>query len=149
MPRIPPKKRECSTIKTQTPENTPFPYALTIRANLTETTLPTVTAAVRLTGIDGLIQNPEGNFNAVELIWDIEAHETAVTEEMLSANFRNYLTHPIHDPYRTNTGVRVQLDGEIPFSNTNLADQLCLSCCPPICDAQRTHRHFAGTARRN
>lgn len=39
---------------------------------------------------------------------------------MLSTEFRNYLTHPIHDPYRNETGIRVQIDGEICLSNTVL-----------------------------
>lgn len=37
---------------------------------------------------------------------------------MLSNVFRQYLTLPVHDPYRSDTRVRVQIDGEIRFSNT-------------------------------
>lgn len=43
-----------------------------------------------------------------------------IAEDLLSPEFRNYLTHPIHNPYRNDMGVKVQVDGEICFSNTVL-----------------------------
>lgn len=123
-PRIPPKKENAPPKKlkesAQTLENTPSPHAFTIRANLTDSTLPTITAAVRLIGIDGEIQDPEEKFDAVELIWDTGAHGTVIAEDLLSPEFRDYLTHPIYNPYRNDTGVKVQIDGEICFSNTIL-----------------------------
>ena len=123
-PRVPPKKENAPPAKlkesARTHENSPSPYAFTIRAKITESTLPAVTAAVRLTGIDGDLQDPEDNFDAVEMIWDTGAHETVISEDLLSSDFRNYLKNPIHDPYRNETGVKVQIDGELCFSNTIL-----------------------------
>lgn len=50
-PRIPPKKENAPPKKlkefAQTLENTPSPYAFTIRANIAESILPTITAALR------------------------------------------------------------------------------------------------------
>lgn len=122
LPQIPPKREPSQKLKesARRPENTRSPYALNIHANIAESALPTVIAAVRLTGIDGEIQDPDEIFNAVEVIWDTRAHGTIVSEDILSPEFRNYLRHPIHDPRRTNTGVRVQIDGEICSSNTIL-----------------------------
>lgn len=89
---------------------------------LQESTLPTVTAAVRLPGNDRGLHNLDDKFNAVELIWDTGAHGTVVSEDLLSSEFRNYSTHPIHDPYRNETGVKVAMMGKSVFSKYSLAE---------------------------
>lgn len=47
------------------------------------------------------------------MIWDRGAHSTIISDA-----FRKYLTLPAHGLYRSDTGVKVQIDGEIRFSNT-------------------------------
>lgn len=47
-----------------------------------------------------------GKFDAAELIWGTGAHGTAVAGDMLSPEFRSYLTRLIHDSCRTNTRVK-------------------------------------------
>lgn len=64
------------------------------------------------------MDDPQQLFNNVEMIWDTGAHSTIVSDDMLSDAFRQYLTLPVHDPYRSDTGVNVQIDLEIRFSNT-------------------------------
>lgn len=123
-PRIPSKKENVPPPKlkesARTHKNSPSPYAFTIRANITQSTLLTVTAAVCFTGIDGDLQDAEVNFDAFEMIWDTRAHGTVVCKNLLTSNFRDYLTDPIHDPYRSETGLKVQIDGEFCLSNTVL-----------------------------
>lgn len=99
------------------PDNTPSPYTLIICATTTERTLPAAAAAVRLNRIDGAFNDPEETLDAVDLIWDTGAHGTIIAEDILSAEFRQYLTPPLHDSYWCRT-VRVEFDGEISFSNT-------------------------------
>lgn len=118
VPQIPPKRENAPPPKligsARMPEKTPSPQTLNIHANIAESTLPTHTAAVRLTGIDGEIQDLAEIFNAVEMIWDTGAHGTIVSEDMLSPEFRKYLTHSIHDSYRTNMQ-EYRLMGECVF----------------------------------
>lgn len=52
-------------------------------------------------------------FNNFEMIWDRGAHSTIISDA-----FRKYLTLPAHGLYRSDTGVKVQMEGEIRFSNT-------------------------------
>lgn len=100
--------------------NQPQPYIQTIHAQITERTLPVIPAGVRLTGIDGDYHDPHQVFTSIEILWDTGAHSCIVVDEMLSAEFRDYLKSPIHDPYRCDSGVRVQVDASISFSNTLL-----------------------------
>ncbi len=85
----------------QIPENTPFPYTLTIRATTTERTLSAIPVAIRSNGIDGAFNDPE-TLEAVELMWDIGAHSTIIVEDMLSAELRQYL----HSRYTIHTDAR-------------------------------------------
>lgn len=121
-PRIPPKKENAPPPKLKqsalASENTRSPFILTIHAHVLEKALPAVTAAVRLGGIDGTIEDPEELFNNVEIIWDTGAPSSIISDEMFSDAFRQYLKLPVHDPYRSDTGVKILMDGEIRFSNT-------------------------------
>lgn len=56
-----------------------------------------------------------------------------ISEDLLSPEFRNYLTHPIHNPFRNDTGVKVQIDGDICFSNKILRITcICLVVPSPV-----------------
>jgi hypothetical protein len=93
------------------------PYPVILPANITEKTLPTVKANVRLVGIDSKSSDPEEELKLVDMLWDTGAQQTIITEELLSESFRRYLQDPIHDPYRSSGGLRVQLDALVAFSN--------------------------------
>lgn len=92
--------------------------------------LPAIAAAVRLTGIDGNYFDPEQVFTFIELLWDTGAHWSIIVDEMLSADFREYLKSPLHDPYRCGARVRFQVDANISFSN-NLLQINCLCLVVP------------------
>lgn len=119
-PKVPPKSENVAPKLSKSAQilgNQPQPYIQTIHAQITERTLPTIPAGVRLTGIDGDYHDPHQVFSSIEILWDTGAHSCIVVDEMLSAEFRHYLKSPIHDPYRCDSGVRVQVDASISFSN--------------------------------
>ena len=71
--------------------------------------------------------DPEQVFTFIELLWDTGAHWSIIVDEMLSADFREYLKSPLHDPYRCGAGVRFQVDANISLSNSLLQiNCLCL-----------------------
>jgi hypothetical protein len=97
----------------------PDPYALTLRASITEGKLPTVTANVSLRALDWCEGQPVCALSAVEMLWDTGAHNTFVTKEMLPPSFKyDVENNHIHDAYRTKDGLRVQLQFIIEFSNS-------------------------------
>lgn len=80
------------------------------------------------------------------MIWDTGAHSTIVSDDMLSDAFRQYLTLPVHEPYRSDTGVNVQIDLEIRFSNTVVhINSVCL-VVPTSAISKPTSGHFARSA---
>lgn len=129
-PQVPPKSENLAPKKlskfAEILGNQPQPYIQTIHAQITERTLPTIPAGVRLTGIDGNYHDPHQVFTSIEILWDTGAHSCIVVDEMLSGEFRHYLKSPIHDPYRCDSGVCVQVDASISFSNTLL--KICCIC---------------------
>jgi len=95
------------------------PYIPTLRASLTEKTLPVVKAKVSIGGIDAVEGHPTDEFEEIDMLWDTGAHKTIIAEELLSDELRRYLQDPINDPYRSADGVRVQMDAAICFSNSS------------------------------
>jgi hypothetical protein len=73
---------------------------------------------MRIQGIDASDDHPEEALEHVGMLWDTGAHRTIIAEDMFSDVFRQYLQDPIHDPYRSQDGVRVQMSAVIGFSNT-------------------------------
>jgi hypothetical protein len=93
------------------------PYAITLHASLTEKTLPVVKGRVELRGVDYVNGDPIELLEQVDMIWDTGAHQTIITEELLSEPFRRFLKDSRHDNYRLSDGLRVQMDGIIGLSN--------------------------------
>jgi len=93
------------------------PYHLTLHASITEKTLPVVKAKVIVSGIDGANDDLTEEFDQIDMIWDTGAPQTIITEDLLSDKFRRFLQDPMHDPYRSQDGVRVLLDASIGLSN--------------------------------
>lgn len=52
-----------------------------------------------------------------QLLWDTGAHSTLIADELLPEAFKEYLTKPENDCYRSASGTRVQVDALIVFSN--------------------------------
>jgi hypothetical protein len=52
------------------------------------------------------------------MIWDTGAHHTLISEDILSAEFREYLKDKIHDPYRSEDGTRLQIEANVVFTNS-------------------------------
>lgn len=133
-PTVPPKSETVAPKKlkefAQFLGNQPHPYIQTIQAQITERILPTVPAGVRLTGIDGDYYDPHQVFSSIEILWDTGAHSCIVVDDTLSAEFRHYLKSPIHDPYRCDAGVRVQVDANISLSN-NILTISCICLVVP------------------
>jgi hypothetical protein len=93
------------------------PYAITLHASITEKTLPVVKGRVELRGVDCDNDDPIELLEQVDVIWDTGAHQTIITEDLLSESFRQFLKDSQHDTYRTSDGLRVQMDGIIGLSN--------------------------------
>lgn len=92
------------------------PYA-TLRAGIVENCLALVTANVTIQGLDVLVTDPTCRFDVVNMIWDTGAHYTLISEDILPPEFREYLKDSVHDPYRSESGLRLQIEGNIVFTN--------------------------------
>lgn len=93
------------------------PYAATIRASITDKTIPVVKASVVLSGLDAAADDPIEKLESAKMLWGTGAQQTIVTEELLSHSFRAYLQRSQHDPYRSADLSRVQIDAKICFTN--------------------------------
>lgn len=51
---------------------------------------------VHLNGIDGTFDDSDQVFNSIDLFWDTGAHSSIAVEEMLPAEFCQYLKQPLH-----------------------------------------------------
>jgi hypothetical protein len=94
-----------------------YPYALALHTKITEKTLPIVKAQVLLKGVDDTNDHQTELLEHVDMIWDTGAHQTIITEDLLSESFRQFLKDSRHDDYRLDNGLRVQMDAVIGLSN--------------------------------
>lgn len=95
------------------------PYILQTTANITEGVLPTVSGKIRLRGLD---EDPDEPFGEIEIsqesmLWDTGSHGCTITRDVLPEGFLEYLARSEHDPYRDESGTKVQVDGHLSFSN--------------------------------
>lgn len=128
----PTQERECSIRKAKSISSNDRELTIPIRVyhpcqhyrNQHCPQLPPLSAYVP--GNDRGFHNPEDKFNAVELIWYTGAHGTVVSEDLLSSEFRNNSTHPIHDPYWNETGVKVSMMGKSVFRLQSCGNCICL-----------------------
>lgn len=93
------------------------PYPVTIRADITERTLPVITGSISLNGINEESDNEAVQLAQVEMLWDTGAHRTIVALELLPKSFQEYLKKPTHDPYRVVDATQVQVDMVVALSN--------------------------------
>jgi hypothetical protein len=120
-----PKRASEETRKRLKEDAMPFmpfrqPYPFILHATIAEKTLPVVKAKVTLSGIDSSYRDPEESLESIEMIWDTGAHQTTITEDLLSDRFRQFLQDPQHDHYRSQDGLHVQMDAVINLSNTSI-----------------------------
>ncbi|MCJ1344822.1 uracil DNA glycosylase [Peltigera leucophlebia] len=101
--------------------DSPPPHTLTIRATIAENLLPVVSANVMMYGLDAAADDPHVSLTQAELLWDTGAHSTVVVDELLPEAFKEYLTKPENECYRSADGTRVQLDALVAFSNQVLS----------------------------
>ena len=59
----------------------------------------------------------EHNLLLDDMLWDTGSHGCTITSDLLSHEFMEYLGEKEHDPYRGQSGMRVQVDGYAAFSN--------------------------------
>ena len=94
------------------------PYPVVLTAAITERTLPVVKANLSRRGIDSTYSGGAEDLESIEMLWDTGAQQTIITEDLLSASFRQYLQDASHYAYRSGYKIRVQLDAFIALSNT-------------------------------
>ena len=93
------------------------PYPVTIRADITESTLPVITGSISLNGINEESENEAVELAQVKMLWDTGAHRTIVAQDLLPESFQEYLKKPTHDPYRVADANQVQVDMVVALSN--------------------------------
>lgn len=93
------------------------PYEITLRAGLTDKTLPTVKGNIHLCPIDAIELDDGFYLREEDMLWDTGAQQTFITEELLSMEQQVYLRSPVHDRYRVGNGLRLQMDAYIELSN--------------------------------
>ena len=115
-------------------ENSPLteqkPYILTVRANLTERLLPTVSGTLRLQGLDAENISTECSIDSEDMLWDTGSHSCTITEDLLPPEFLKYLREPEHDPYRNTSGTKVHVDAYLGLSNTEFFFNLIFTVIP-------------------
>lgn len=96
-PQVPPKSESVAPKKlskfAEILGNQPQPYTQTIHAQITERTLPTIPAGVRLTGIDGNYHDPHQVFTSIEILWDTARTLVLLSTRCSLQNSATILSH--------------------------------------------------------
>lgn len=108
----------------------PLPHTLKIGAGIVENLVPVVSANITMYGLDARADDPHVSFTQAELLWVTGAPSTVVVDELLPEAFKEYLTKPENDCYRSANGIRVQVDALVAFSNRVL-DISCVCVVVP------------------
>lgn len=107
------------------------PY-VSLKAELYEAYLPTVRAEVVLKAVDCEDTDPSHVLEDVKMIFDTGAHCTIITEELLPRSFREYLKDPVHDPYRSSSGLSLQMEASIALTNSPIAIDAIATVVPKV-----------------
>lgn len=94
------------------------PYVTNARAMVEDGQLPSIAGRLNISAMDGSEEHPQDNIQSTMCLWDTGSHCSSISEDLLSSSFREFLNHPVHDPYRR-SGSRniVQVDALFGFSN--------------------------------
>ena len=108
------------------------PYLLIITAAAEDRYLPSIPGKITLSGIDSLPGDPELTISRPDILFDTAAHTSCITEDVLDSKFRQYLSTPIHDPYRCKSGVKVQVSGVFGFGDQPPLQMDCIFTVVPL-----------------
>lgn len=94
------------------------PYVINSRAIVEDGHLPSIAGRLKITALDGSDKHPQDIVESSMCLWDTGSHCSSISGDLLSSSFREFLNHPVHDPYRQ-SGSRniVQVDALFGFSN--------------------------------
>lgn len=93
------------------------PHVLT-HASLEAGKLASVSASIRLTGIDGdLAKDPCVELSSDNCLWDTGAEVCTITADIVDKIDPSFLSLRIHDGYRIRSNTGVQVDATISLSN--------------------------------
>ncbi|KAJ5566047.1 hypothetical protein N7535_007685 [Penicillium sp. DV-2018c] len=101
----------------------PDPY-VSLWPTLQDKCLPMIGGNLTLRALDGNTFDPICELKEMEMIFDTGAQWTIIAEELLPAAFREHLKDPVHDLYRSNDCLSVQVDVGIALTN-----------CPAVLEA--------------
>jgi hypothetical protein len=79
--------------------------------------MPVVKGNISIRAVEGEVDDPFVSLIGIDMIWDTGAHMTTITEELLPANFIEYLKDEKHTPYRAKGGLYVQMDAVLRLTN--------------------------------
>lgn len=108
--------------------NSSAPYVITLRAGVEDRALPTIQSHIRISPVEDeetseLLQN-------AKMVWDTGAHKTIISEDLLSDELRRCLEKPDNDPYRSESGLSVQVTMVVGFSNSPVEIETIALVCP-------------------
>lgn len=93
-------------------------YEINVLAIVENSHLPSIAGRLKISALDGSDEHPQDSVESSMCLWDTGLHCSSIFEDLLSSSFREFLNHPVHDPYRR-SGSRniVQVDALFGFSN--------------------------------
>lgn len=98
----------------------PDPY-VSLWPKLQDKCLPTIRGNLVLRALDGNASDPVCELKETQMIFDTGAHRSIIAEELLPIAFRDHLKDPVHDAYRLEDSLSVQLDACIALTNCPVA----------------------------
>lgn len=94
------------------------PYMTNVRAVLEDGHLPSIAGRLQLSALDGLEDQPQEMIESSMCLWDSGSYCSSISEDLLSSSFREFLNHPVHDPYRRSGSRNIlQVNAWFRFSN--------------------------------
>lgn len=110
------------------------PHDVQVAASLSEGLLPAVSGTLRLTGIDENLDRftiDVAEVGTDDMLWDTGSDTCIITNDLLPEKFKEYLQTKMHDPYRSASGTRVQVDAYIALSNSKFEFNTVFTVVPP------------------
>ena len=96
------------------------PHVKTITLRIESQKLATICGLLELSAIDGADHDPRAMISSTQMLIDTGAQVSLITDDILSRSFRDYLMDPIHDPYRSEDGTKVQVDATFSFADRQI-----------------------------
>ena len=93
------------------------PYILHSNATVEDRVLACIPGKVEITGIDSGGSDPKTGLACANMLFDTGAHVSIITDDLLDGPFREFLSTSSHDPYRSRSGVVVQVAAIFAFGD--------------------------------